>query len=73
MPEPRSLGIVVVNYASADLLAVNLAATAAAVPDAQVIVVDNRSTDADRARVAALTRAHGWRLVAMDDNAGFGG
>lgn len=73
MDEPRALGIVVVNYGSADLLAENLVATAAAVPDARIVVVDNRSTEAERARVAALADAHGWHLVGLDRNVGFGG
>lgn len=73
MDARRMLGIIVVNYASADLLAENLTATAAAVPDARIVVVDNRSTSEERARVEALSVANGWRLVPLDDNAGFGG
>lgn len=73
MDERRMLGIIVVNYASAGLLAENLTATAAAVPEARIVVVDNRSTPEERARVEALSVANGWRLVPMDDNAGFGG
>ncbi|TQL82405.1 glycosyltransferase family 2 protein [Microbacterium saperdae] len=73
MSTSRVLGIIVVNYASSHLLEVNLAATAAAVPDARIIVVDNLSSPAERERVGTLCEEHGWHLVAMPDNAGFGG
>ncbi|GAB3308193.1 glycosyltransferase [Epidermidibacterium keratini] len=68
----RILAVVVVNYGSSDLLSSNLVATHEAASDATIIVVDNRSTDAERQRLTTLSRAHGWHLVAMDDNAGFG-
>lgn len=73
MDAARSLAIVVVNYASAGLLAENLVATADAVPDARIVVVDNLSSVEERTRVEALCDSRGWHLVAMDGNAGFGG
>ena len=73
MDARRMRGRIVVNYASADLLAENLTATAAAVPDARIVVVDNRPTAEERARVEALSIPHGWRLVPMDDHAGIRG
>lgn len=65
------LGIVVVNYGSSDLLAVNLAA-AAAYPAATVVVVDNPTTDAERGRITELAARAGWVLVPEDINVGFG-
>lgn len=73
MDARRMLGIIVVNYASAGLLAQNLRTTAAAMPDARIVVVDNFSTAGERSRVGELCAAEGWRLVALDENAGFGG
>ncbi|MGM1029612.1 MAG: glycosyltransferase family 2 protein [Actinomycetota bacterium] len=70
MPE---LAIVVVSYGSSALLERHLAATAAAVPEARVVVVDNFSTADERRAVEALTQRMGWTLVAVDGNAGFGG
>lgn len=73
MDASRTLGIIVVNYASSDLLAENLTGTASAIPDAEVIVVDNLSTAEERRRVERLCAEQGWRLVPMESNAGFGG
>ena len=69
----RALAVIVVNYGSAALLSTNLVATAAALPEARIVVVDNRSTAEERRRVEELCALHGWDLVAMDANAGFGG
>lgn len=73
MSASRVLGIIVVNYASSGLLKENLTATAAAVPDAKIIVVDNLSTLEERTLVEELCADQGWHLIAMADNAGFGG
>ncbi|MBO9553266.1 glycosyltransferase family 2 protein [Cellulomonas sp.] len=62
--------LVVVNHRSHALLEQNLAATAHGL-DARVVVVDNRSTDDERAAVRRVTDAHGWELVAAP-NDGFG-
>lgn len=69
----EELAIVVVSYGSSALLELHLAATAARVPEARVVVVDNYSTDEERARVAVLSERMGWELVAPDRNTGFGG
>lgn len=69
----RSLAVVVVNYGAAALLESNLVATAAAVPDARIVVVDNLSSAPERARVELLCARQGWDLVPMTTNAGFGG
>ncbi len=65
------LGIVVVNYASARLLAADLATLDLSGVPARVVVVDNYSSDEERRAVAGLAAQHGWRLVALPDNRGF--
>jgi len=70
--EPR-LGIVVVSYGSAHLLEANLASIDRAdLPPTTVVVVDNRTTDGERTKAAALGAQHGWDLVAPATNLGFG-
>lgn len=68
----RRLAIVVVNYASHALLEANLAAVAQATPDAAVVVVDNFSSRREQHDVQALADSHGWSLVCLPENAGFG-
>ncbi|MCU1431155.1 MAG: glycosyltransferase family 2 protein [Actinotalea sp.] len=63
--------MLVVNYASHGMLAEHLVATAAR-GDAEVVVVDNPSSPAERDAVTALAAAHGWHLVTPDRNGGFG-
>ncbi len=67
------LAVVVVNYGSTQLLAVNLAAVARNAPDAEIVVVDNFHSPAERAAVEQLCRQHGWTLVGSPTNLGFGG
>ena len=67
-----SLGIIVVNYGSHDLIEANLGPIALDEHDVCVIVVDNFSTQAERAAIRATTSAHGWSLVSLDSNRGFG-
>ncbi|PRB17252.1 glycosyltransferase [Microbacterium sp. MYb62] len=69
----RALAVVVVNYGATALLEVNLVATAEALPDARIVVVDNLSSLEERERVERLCSQHGWDLVPMSTNAGFGG
>lgn len=69
----RPLAIVVVSFASAALLERHLVSTQASVRPDLVVVVDNRSTEAERRAVDALARAHGWVLVSPSSNLGFGG
>lgn len=67
------LAIVVVNYASAALLAENLVRTVADVRPDLVVVVDNLSSQQERAAVRSLASSSGWTLVEPDANLGFGG
>jgi GT2 family glycosyltransferase len=66
------LSVVVVNYGSTDLLRQNLAPVSRAVDDLVVVVVDNWSGAAERARVTELATAEGWLLATPDGNEGFG-
>ncbi|MET0811925.1 MAG: glycosyltransferase family 2 protein [Microbacterium sp.] len=64
--------LIVVNFASSGLIAQNLGGMT--LPDGvSVVVVDCYSSADERARVAALCDAQGWRAVLLDENAGFGG
>lgn len=69
-PAERPLGVVVVNYASSELLAHNLAPLGPAT--ARIVVVDNFSSSQERERVRVLADDHGWTLVELPDNRGFG-
>jgi N-acetylglucosaminyl-diphospho-decaprenol L-rhamnosyltransferase len=64
--------VLVVSYGSHDLVAENLALTALPA-EALVVVVDNRTTDAERSAIRALADERGWHLVAPERNLGFGG
>ena len=64
--------MVVVNYGSSALLPRTLAPVSAAVPEAGIVVVDNFSTDGELAALRSLAAAHGWEVVASDENLGFG-
>ncbi|MET0694738.1 MAG: glycosyltransferase family 2 protein [Propionibacteriaceae bacterium] len=65
-----AIGIVVVNYASSELIRANL--DVATSDQVRVVVVDNFSSEAERASITAITEQQGWTLVAMPDNRGFG-
>lgn len=69
----QALAVVVVNFGSSDLLAGGLAALQAEVPEATFVVVDNFSSVAEREAIRALSTNHGWRLIEMPGNRGFGG
>lgn len=66
------LGVVVVNYGSSALLERNLVPLDPAGRPFRVVVVDNFSSAEERTAIARLTGAHGWQLVALPDNRGFG-
>ncbi|GAA4359792.1 glycosyltransferase family 2 protein [Angustibacter luteus] len=67
------LGVVVVNYASHQLLADRLPALRALEAPHDVVVVDNLTTGAERSAVGALAHQHGWQVIEADRNLGFGG
>ena len=67
-----SLGLVIVNYGSAEMIAENLPAEVAADAAATVVIVDNLSSEAERTRVRELVTDRGWELVESPVNAGFG-
>ncbi len=73
MDAVRPLGLVVVNYGSAHLLAHNLVESAAQAHADVVVVVDNPTGTEERARVRELARQHDWQVVEPDRNLGFGG
>lgn len=66
------LAVVVVNYGASDLLAEGLVAVSRDLPGADVIVVDNLSTQAERAAITELGATHGWEIVPAPENLGFG-
>jgi len=66
------LAIVVVNYGSSALLGANLAPLGAALPEALVVVVDNRTGESELVALRALAERHGWEFVPSATNLGFG-
>lgn len=64
------IGIVVVNYASSDLLRSTLGAVRPV--KAEVVVVDNFSTTDERRAVSDLATDRAWNVVLLPDNRGFG-
>jgi len=64
------IGIVVVNYASSDLLRSTLGAIRPV--NAEVIVVDNFSTPDERRAISELAADRAWNVVLSPDNRGFG-
>lgn len=68
-PSPTT-AVVVVSYASTDLLEANL--TALRSPTVAVVVVDSFTSVEERQRVSALCGEQRWLPVLLDDNPGFG-
>jgi GT2 family glycosyltransferase len=68
------VGIVVVNYASHQLLRSNVARLSGRSEqhDLRVVVVDSHSTDAEEGAVEQLCADQGWTFVPTDRNVGFG-
>ncbi|MGO2660313.1 glycosyltransferase family 2 protein [Mycetocola reblochoni] len=69
--QPAAGAVVVVNYGSSALLKSMLAPLGEGF-DGLVVVVDNDSGSAERSAVTALGHRHGWEVVALPDNRGFG-
>jgi N-acetylglucosaminyl-diphospho-decaprenol L-rhamnosyltransferase len=76
-PDPHDcadkLAVVVVNYGSVDLLRANLALRDPRPTAAEVVIVDNYTTDADAEATRVLAEWMGWNLVTPQRNLGFGG
>ena len=67
------LGIVVVNYASHELVQKHLGGMDLEGIAVRSVVVDNFSSGTERAAISALAADRGWRFVGLPDNRGFGG
>jgi GT2 family glycosyltransferase len=66
------LAVVVVSYGDPALLERHTTRVAAALGPARIVVVDNHSTDANRATVRHLCEREGWAGVFPGTNTGFG-
>lgn len=71
-PDPDRLALVVVNFASSELLEANLADPGLRAVVDHVVVVDNPSSHQERSRTRELCAANGWNLVEQARNEGFG-
>lgn len=72
MSDLSRVAVVVVGYGDPALLERHTAQVAAALRPARIVVVDNHSTDANRAAVRALCEREGWTGVYPGTNTGFG-
>ena len=68
----EGLAVIVVGYGSSGLLAENLAPLTRRLEGARTFVVDNRTSDAERAAMRRLSAAEGWDLLEPAENLGFG-
>jgi GT2 family glycosyltransferase/glycosyltransferase involved in cell wall biosynthesis len=68
---PGTVGIVVVNYGSAELIERNLGSADLDGLPVHVVVVDNFSSAEALADVSDLAARRGWQLVALPSNRGF--
>ena len=66
------LAIIVVTYGSPDLLNEHLTRTAAEVPEADVVIVDNYHDADSRRGIRSIADQHGWGLIENETNIGFG-
>jgi N-acetylglucosaminyl-diphospho-decaprenol L-rhamnosyltransferase len=66
------LAIVVVTFGAAELLETNLATIDSHALGAHVLIVDNFHSVPARNAVIAIAREHGWTLLPMPANLGFG-
>lgn len=75
MPSSSSVAVVVLNYASAEMIAQNTSNLAE--PDGgadyTVVIVDNYSGESERDRIRSLCVERGWTSVLLDTNTGFSG
>ncbi|MGN8553057.1 UNVERIFIED_CONTAM: glycosyltransferase family 2 protein [Microbacterium sp. SLM126] len=63
--------VLVVSYGSSEMVAENLRRTTLP-DDAVVVVVDNFTTEDERASIGSIAAREGWQLVCPDRNLGFG-
>lgn len=68
-----NFALIVVNFGSSSLLELNLATINVLGARGIAVVVDNYTTDEERARVANLAVRNDWKFVPLDSNTGFGG
>ena len=72
-PSPPKLAVVVVNYASHEDVATNLATISNSSLVHSVVIVDNHSSNEETAAITAVCEENGWTLLASPTNLGFGG
>lgn len=70
--EFAGLAVVVVNFGSHQHLDQYLTRMTHDLPGAAIVVVDNWHSHTEREAVTALALGHGWTLVPLDTNTGFG-
>lgn len=70
--EAPGLAIVVVTFGAPELLETNLARIDTTALGAHVLIVDNFHSAAARSAVVASAREHGWTVLTMPTNLGFG-
>lgn len=70
-PQARAFALVIVNYASHDLIARNTGAEVARRAGAQVFLVDNQAGHAERDAARALCAERDWVFVPQRGNPGF--
>jgi len=68
-----TLAVLVVNYGSHDVVESNLTRSLGEDFPGQVVIVDNFSTEHERERITDICQDHGWALLALPTNEGFGG
>lgn len=66
------VAVVVVNFRTSRLLEANLVRLQAAVPELGIYVVDNYSSEVERATVVKLGARQGWTVIEAEGNRGFG-
>lgn len=73
-PDPlQGLGVIVVNFGSHEIVEANLCRSLGDQFPGQVIVVDNFSSAHEREAIEVVCSRHGWSLVPVPTNEGFGG
>lgn len=71
--DQSALAVIVVNFASASLVEINVSRSLSPDFSGQVVVVDNFSSETERAAIAVVCDQREWTLLALPTNEGFGG